>query len=155
MGVFSLFKRQRPKFFSPEEKTAIIEAIRAAEKSTSGEIRVYIESHNRFVDAVDRASEVFFSLKMEKTQHRNGVLLYIAMKDHQLAIFADEGIYKIMGQAFWDASVKEIIEEISTGPMSESIIHCITKIGEVLTEKFPYQSTTDKNELPDDIVFGH
>jgi uncharacterized membrane protein len=31
---------------------------------------------------------------------------------------------------------------------------CIRQVGATLTEKFPYVQTEDKNELPDDIVFG-
>ena len=50
-------------FFSQEEKNKIVSAIREAEQQTSGEVRVYVESHCRFVEALDRAAEVFTLLK--------------------------------------------------------------------------------------------
>lgn len=48
----------------------------------------------------------FFGLKMQDTDHRNAVLLYIAMKSHEVALFADEGIYKAVGATYWNAAVK-------------------------------------------------
>ena len=97
MGIFSFFKKRE--FFSAQDKEQIIEAIRKAEKETSGEIRIYVEGKNPFMDAIDRAAEIFFKLKMQETDHRNAVLLYIAMDHHELALFADEGIYQKAGAA--------------------------------------------------------
>src|SRR5690606_10236349 len=100
MRIFPFFKKKE--FFSVEEKQQIVDVIRLAEKETSGEIRVYVESKNYYVDAVDRAAEIFFKLKMQETDHRNAVLLYIAMDHHELALFADEGIYQKVGDAYWN-----------------------------------------------------
>lgn len=153
MGIFS-FLNKHTEFFSAEDKEQIVQAIRTAEKETSGEIRIYVESHNSMVNVIDRAAEIFFKLSMEKTDERNAVLLYIAMKDKELALFGDEGIYKRVGADFWDNAVKEMIGEFSTENISNGIEKCILHIGQTLKEKFPYNAATDKNELPDDIVFG-
>jgi uncharacterized membrane protein len=153
MGIFPFFKKKE--FFSAEDKAEIVEAIRLAERETSGEIRIYVEGKNRFVDPIDRAAEVFFKLKMENTYHRNAVLLYIAMNDHELALFADEGIYKKAGAEYWDKAVKNMIAQFSKDNISKGIAQCVKQIGQTLKEKFPYIPTEDKNELPDDIVFGN
>jgi uncharacterized membrane protein len=153
VGLFSIFKKKK-EFFSPAERELIVEAIRVSEKNTSGEIRVFIESKNPFVDPIDRASEIFFKLKMQETDHRNAVLLYIAMNSHEVALFADEGIYKEVGPVYWNEAVKEMIKEFSENHIVDGMVHCIHKIGTTLTEKFPFIPTEDKNELPDDIVFG-
>jgi uncharacterized membrane protein len=152
VAIFSLFKKKD--FFSAEDKEQIVEAIRLAEKETSGEIRVFVESKNAFVDPVDRAAEIFFKLKMQDTEHRNAVLLYIAMKDQQLALFADEGIYKKAGADYWNNAVKNMIAQFTKDNISNGIEQCIKQIGETLKEKFPYSPSEDKNELPDEIVFG-
>lgn len=153
MSLLSVFKKKK-EFFSAEEQKQIINAIRAAEKATSGEIRIFVESKNRFVDPIDRASEIFFKLNMHSTAHRNGVLLYIAMDSHELALFADEGIYREVGKDFWNDAVKKMLAEFSKQHMCEAIVECVRKVGATLTQKFPYHAE-DKNELPDDIVFGH
>ena len=150
--MFSLFKKKE--FFSAADKAQIVEAIRMAEEETSGEIRIYVESKNAYVDAIDRAAEIFFKLKMQETDHRNAVLLYIAMDHHELALFADEGIYQKAGKAYWDDAVKNMLAQFTKENISNGIEQCVTQIGETLKEKFPYIPTEDKNELPDEIVFG-
>ena len=154
MGLFSLFQKKPKQFFSAEENRQIVEAIRRGEKQTSGEIRIFVESKNPFVDPLDRAKEIFFNLKMQDTEHRNAVLLYLAMDHHELALFADEGIYEKAGAEYWNNEVKEMIAGFTKDNIGDSIERCILHIGQTLKEKFPYEVTTDKNELPDDIVFG-
>ena len=152
MAKFRLFKKIP--FFSAEENKRIVEAIRRCEKTTSGEIRVFVESRNPMVEPLDRAREIFFNLKMQDTDHRNAVLLYIAMKDNELALFGDEGIYAATFEGYWDMAVKEMLGAFSKENITDGIVACITKVGDTLKEKFPYEASTDKNELPDDIVFG-
>ena len=155
MNILPSFKKKSHKFFSPEEQKAIVDAIRDAEKQTSGEIRIYVESKNPLVSPLDRAGEIFFKLQMEKTEERNAVLLYFAMKHHEMAVFADEGIYRRLGKSFWDNMVQEMLAEFSREHICQGIVTCVGHIGEQLRKEFPYDSSTDKNELPDEIVFGH
>jgi uncharacterized membrane protein len=151
--VFS-FSKKKP-FFTAEEKKLIVNAVQHAEKRTSGEVRVFVESRCKYVDAIDRAAEIFFGLKMEKTDNRNAVLVYVAMKDRQLAVFGDEGIHQKLGQEYWNNEVKRLITNFNKEDYALGISKCVTAIGEALYSNFPYDNKTDKNELPDDIVFGN
>jgi uncharacterized membrane protein len=152
MRIFPFFKKKD--FFSPEEKERVVEAIRLAERETSGEVRVFVESKNPFVDPIDRAAEIFFKLKMQDTQDRNAVIVYLATKHKELALFGDEGIHKAVGDAYWNDAVKNMLAHFSSDNICEGLVQCIGLIGQTLKEKFPYSSTDDKNELPDEIVFG-
>lgn len=143
------------KFLSIAEQKAIVEAIRSAEHITSGEIRIFIETKCKYIDAIDRAAEVFYNLKMDKTENRNAVLIYIAIKDKQLSIFGDEGIYLKTGNLFWKTEVDKMILSFKQHEFVNGIINIIAQIGLALHLHFPYDRNTDKNELPDDIVFGH
>jgi uncharacterized membrane protein len=144
----------RKEFFAEAEKQQIVAAIEAAEKQTSGEIRVFVESRCRYVDPLDRAAEVFTGLQMEKTDARNGVLVYVALKDRQLALFGDQGIHDKVGNEFWNEKVKGILSHFNKSNYAKGIAEVVSDIGDALTLHFPYDSDTDKNELPDDIVFG-
>ena len=75
--MFSLFKKKD--FFTAEEQQLITDAIQNAERMTSGEVRVFVESKCSYMDAIDRAAELFFQLEMQKTDDRNAVLVYVAM----------------------------------------------------------------------------
>ena len=150
--MFGLFKK-RP-LFSDAENARIVEAIKSSEQLTSGEIRIYIESKNPLVSTIERASDIFFNLKMQETQQRNAVLLYLAYKGKEVAIFGDEGIHQQVGTEFWNNQVKQMVMLFKENNLTEGIVKCITEVGHVLIEKFPYQGNMDKNELPDEIVFG-
>ena len=151
--MFSFF-RKKIAFFTAEENHLIVKAIHQAEKNTSGEVRVFVESKCRWVDAIDRAKELFFSLKMDKTEQRNAVLVYVAMKDRQLAVFGDAGIHERVGHEYWNKVVSEMLAGFNSNNYAESIAGCVIQIGQALQREFPYNKDTDKNELPDDIVFG-
>ena len=152
--MFSIFKKKAVDFFSAPEKEKILSAIKATEQTTSGEVRVFIENHCSFVDAIDRAVEVFYSLKMEQTDYRNATLVYVAIKDKQLAVFGDEGIYNKTGKEFWNNAVAHMLQKFNKENYADGIAEVVKEIGEALTLHFPYDAVTDKNELPDDIVFG-
>jgi uncharacterized membrane protein len=113
-----------------------------------------VESRCSWVDALDRAAEVFFTLKMEKTEERNAVLVYIAIKDHQLAVFGDEGIHNKVGTEYWNKLVAEMLFSFSKDNYAKGIAECVIQIGDALVANFPFDKGTDKNELPDEIVFG-
>jgi len=153
MSLFSFFNK-RKEFFSEEEKLQIVETVRKAERRTSGEVRVFVESRCSYMDAIDRAKEIFSELKMNETDDRNAVLLYVALKDKQLAVFGDEGIHGKLGNDYWNAEVKKMIDKFNKENYAEGIKEVVKDIGEALTQFFPYNNDTDKNELPDDIVFG-
>lgn len=153
MGLLS-FLQKKEDFFTAEQKQQVAAAIAAAEKRTSGEIRVYVESRCKYVDPLDRAADVFRALKMHETAQRNAALVYIAYKDHQLAVFGDEGIHQKTGQQFWNDAVRLMLRDFNSNNYGEGIASVVTAIGQALQTHFPYDGATDTNELPDDIVFG-
>lgn len=152
MGFLSFSRK--PEFFSNEEKQRIREAIEAAERQTSGEIRVYVESRCRFVEPLDRAAELFWGLKMDYTKDRNAVLVYVAVKDHQFAVLADKGIHEKVGNEFWNKEVAAMTKHFQQNHYADAIVQVIGDVGQALQDHFPYDRDNDKNELPDDIVFG-
>lgn len=153
MALFSFGRKKQ--YFSHDEQQAILEGIRQAETKTSGEIRIYVEDRCRYVDPLDRAAEIFWGLKMDMTKDRNGVLVYVAMRDHQFAVLADQGIHEKVGQEFWNREVEQMKEHFRKSAPAEAILSVVKDVGAALQSHFPYDRDTDKNELPDDIVFGH
>jgi len=140
-------------FFKEEEQQRIIEAIRQAEKQTSGEVKVHIEKKCPTGDVMDRAKEVFGLLNMHLTEERNGVLFYLAYEDRKFAVLGDKGIYEKVSQNFWDSTKDLLRSHFSKNQFSEGLCQGIAEAGFQLKKHFPYQSD-DINELPDDISFG-
>jgi uncharacterized membrane protein len=146
--------KKKKDFFTAEEQQLIIDAIQNAERMTSGEVRVFVESKCSYVDAIDRAAELFFQLKMQETNDRNAVLVYAAMKDRQLAVFGDEGIHRKVGNDYWNNEVHKMLSNFNRENYATGIVEVVKDIGAALTKHFPYNNDTDKNELSDEIVFG-
>jgi uncharacterized membrane protein len=135
-----------------EQAAIIVDAIRQAEKNTSGEVRVHAEFHCKS-DVVKRAVEVFEKLEMHKTEARNGVLIYVAVSDHVFAIIGDEGINNKVPENFWNEVKDEMASRFRSNQLIEGITYGVLQAGEKLKAYFPYQSD-DKNELSDEVSFG-
>ncbi len=135
------------------QQKSIVEAIKMAEKNTSGEIKVHIEENCSSVDAMERASEVFDYLLLHKTAQRNGVLFYLAYEDHKFAVLGDQGINEKVGQTFWDSTKELLRENFKKGDFEKGLTLGITEAGNQLKHYFPY-NTDDKNEISDEISRG-
>lgn len=151
---FSLFKSNTDKLLNTSDKQMLVQAIQAAEKTTSGEIRVYVESRTKKGDALSRATEIFFKNKMNATKERNGVLVYVAVEDRKLAIYADQGIYDKVGVEFWYSQVQEMTSHFKEENYVNGMSVVIAEIGKALTHHFPYDRVSDSNELSDEIMIG-
>lgn len=139
-------------FLSKEDENEIVEAIRLAEKNTSGEIRVHIEQTTSKVP-FERALEVFYELNMNETELQNGVLIYLAIADKQFVICGDKGINEVVATDFWDSTKEIMAAQFKQGSFKQGLIDGITKAGEQLKTYFPWQ-TDDTNELSNEISKG-
>jgi uncharacterized membrane protein len=133
----------------------IVAAIKDAESKTSGEIRVFMEHHCAYMDAMHRAQEIFANLAMEKTVARNAIIVYVALTDRQFALFGDKAIYEKAGGAeFWRGAAEKLTGHLKKNEVAEGLCNCIHELGTALATHFPYDPAIKKNELPDEIVFG-
>jgi uncharacterized membrane protein len=140
------------KLFSDEEHAQILSAIHNAEQDTSGEIRLFVEV-NCAENVLDRAAYIFGKLEMDKTELRNGVLFYLATESRKFAILGDSGIHAKVSDDFWD-NIKDVMQrQFMAGDFVAGLCQGISMSGSALKQYFPHKSD-DKNELPDDIVFG-
>lgn len=141
-------------FLSAKEEEEIIEAIRIAEGSTSGEIRVHIEKTHAEKDIFERAMEVFHALKMDNTKYENGVLIYVAVEDRDFVIYGDRGINKVVPADFWESTKDIIVAHFKAGNFKQGLIDGILKAGEQLKSHFPW-SADSIDELPNNISRGN
>lgn len=139
-------------FFTSEEKLNITMAIKDAEKDTSGEIRVHIENYCKG-DVLDRAALLFEVLKMHKTEKRNAVLFYLAIRDKKFSILGDAGINAVTPDNFWDLIKESLQASFTKGEFANGLITGIHMAGKALKEYFPHEKD-DINELSDEISFG-
>ena len=135
-------------FISRLDHDRIVEAIRDAERRTSGEVRVYIQRGELKREILDIAQERFQKLGMQKTRERNGVLILVAPRVHKFAVVGDEGIHTRCGNELWERVVAKMREHFRAERFSDAIVDAVRDVGEVLARHFPRQAG-DRNELPD------
>lgn len=138
-------------FLTADQQKTVVDAVRIAEKGTSGEIRIHIDGDCKG-DPVKRAEEVFRKLRMNETKLRNGVLIYLACNSKVFAIIGDKGINKAVPDHFWEDVITEMGEEFRNGKFTEGLSKAVLMAGDKLKAFFPYQ-TDDVNEQPDEISF--
>jgi len=139
-------------FFTKEDGDRIVEAIKLAEKQTSGEIRVHLEVNCR-KKTMEDAVAIFDRLGMRNTKDRNGVLFLIVPERRELAIYGDVGIHDATHDGYWAEIMDHVQARFREGARAEGICEGVTMVGEKLKKHFPYQSD-DINELPDEISYG-
>lgn len=140
-------------FFSAEQVKHIESAIQSAEENSSGEICVHIENNCK-ADAVEHATKYFHRLKMHKTEFRNGVLFFLAVKDRKFAVIGDEGIHKNVPEGFWDLVRDKMLEQFKLGKFTEGLCSGIEMTGIELKKYFPHMAN-DKNELSNEVTFDN
>src|SRR5579872_7184347 len=136
-------------FLSQLQHNDIVAAIGKAEKKTSGEIRVFI-SRKEPVDAVAAAQAQFTELGMQKTEEKNGVLIFVAPRVRKFAVIGDAGVHARCGKEFWEQVAAEMTGHFKKGEFTQGIQHGVHKAGELLAQHFPRKSD-GPNQLPDEV----
>ena len=138
----------------PVDKQQLERAIAQLEQQSSAELRIYIERKTPpKMTALERAFEQFQQLEMDKTQARNGVLIYLAFKQHQCAIIGDQGIHQYVNDAFWQAQIDLMISHFKQGNYTQGILAAMERIGVELAQHFPIQPD-DVNELDNEVIIN-
>lgn len=140
------------KFFSEQEQEELVKTIKDLELKTTAEMRIHPENYC-LSEPLNRAAELFEELGMSETAEKNGVLLYIAVKDHKFAIIGDSGIDQKVSNDFWQNVAHELTEAFKRNDFFGGTRSAISQVGKELSRFYPYQKG-DENELPDELSFS-
>ena len=134
------------------ERLRVRDAIAAAEKRTSGEIRVHLEDHIED-EVLDHAAFIFEELGMHRTRDRNGVLIYLSVADRKLAVIGDDAIDQRVPDNFWNDVLGLLKLHLVAGRAADGLVEAVHMVGEKLRMHFPLKSD-DRDELSNDVSFG-
>jgi uncharacterized membrane protein len=141
------------KIFSEGDLEDIVAAIARIEATAAAEVRVHFERRVRHAwrqgpDALARAQTVFRRLGMHRTRQRNGVLVYLALDDHKLAIVGDEAIHARVGEGYWARVRDGMVQHLRSAAPGEAVVRAVEDVGRVLTEHFPRRPGDARGDLP-------
>jgi uncharacterized membrane protein len=136
-------------FFTREEQEKIVSEIAAAEEKTSAEIVVRLE-RNCPGDPLVRCRDLLDSLGITQARSRSGVIVYISLEDHKVAVYGDEAVHRVVGQERWRNICDQLAEGFKSEKPCEALCEAIRSMAEILRVPLPYQSG-DVNELPNEL----
>lgn len=137
------------RFLNPEEEKVLVSQISQVELTTTGEICIHTAKKTKSKSPIDAAISWFHKLGVDRTQDRNGVLIYVSVQDHQVAIIGDKAIHEILGDDGWQKIVGEIIASFKKGDYLVGLQKAVEEVGSVLRRHFPSQlDRPNANELP-------
>ena len=140
-------------FLSRIDHDRIVRALKDAEASTSGQIRVFIQRGRLEEDALPVAQKKFQQLGMEKTREHNGVLIFVVPRARKFAVIGDDGVHEKCGDEFWRRLVDRMRVHFQHEDFTDALAEAIEETGKLLARYFPKTSGA-RNELNDDIVEG-
>lgn len=146
-------KKQNAKnFYTEQEQFTIVNTIKAWERETSGEIKVHVENKCKG-NPLGKAQIWFDKLKLNETRLKNGVLIYLAVKDQRFAVIGDSGIDDKVDKGFWNTVAFILQEHFKDELYVVGVKEAIKLVGQELKANFP-EVENDKNEISDNISFG-
>jgi uncharacterized membrane protein len=129
--------------FSPAVMAAIQAAIHDSERRHCGQIRFAVESalHGRRLlhqqTPRQRALELFASLHIWDTEHRNGVLIYLLLADRAVEIVVDRGAHRVVAPEVWQRICRQMQQEFRAGRFEEGVLQGIQGVTEAMQGPFP------------------
>ncbi|MBI2036964.1 MAG: TPM domain-containing protein [Candidatus Liptonbacteria bacterium] len=145
--------------FTEDARREIAEAIQAAERNTSGEIRVMVRARcdadilprcgtDFGGRAYDQAVREFERQGMTKTRDRTGVLILLVWEERRFAIVGDTGIHAKLGDDYWIVRIVELKSYFVAGEYVRGLVAVVGNVGRELAKHFP-RKADDRDELPD------
>lgn len=97
------------------------------------------------------ATEQFLAHNLHRTRARTGVLIYVALAEHQVHVIADEGIHAKVDQAVWDDAVAALTARARAGRLEDGFLEAIGICADVLAAHVPPGRRND-DELPNRVA---
>ncbi|MFY0572723.1 TPM domain-containing protein [Archangium lansingense] len=137
---------------TPQEEARLVEAIRRAEQGNRGEVLVHVERRCVGGNALARAMSLFEKL-VRQTAADTGVILYVAVEDRKVAVFAGRGVHGAAMPGFWESVVEAVADGFKRGEPESGLEAAVERIGGLLRTVIPGEDVAG-NELPDRVSQG-
>jgi putative membrane protein len=122
-------------------------AIEAAERRTSAEVMVAMSPF--FIGRIERAAHrAFARLGVARTRGRNGVLVFVVPRRHQVVVLPDVEAEARVDPSAWRDAAAFVAAGFGTGRPTDGLVDAIGCLATALAGPFP-ATAHDLNELPD------
>ena len=96
-----------------------------------------------------RAEAAFLEEEVWKTRERTGVLLFLALFEHQVIVLGDEGINAKVAPEEWKGITDHVVAGIRDGRAAAAMVEAIARCGELMERRQVERRPDDQDELSD------
>ncbi len=98
-----------------------------------------------------RAQSEWALQKIQKTETRTGILIFVSVMERKAVVLADEGISKHYSEDTWKQVVKSLSEHLHRGEWAVGFEKAVHLCGEILQKHLP-ASDRNPNEICDELI---
>jgi putative membrane protein len=97
------------------------------------------------------AAAVFLEQGLAGVSQRNGVLLFVALAEHQVEVIADRQVYERVDPRAWTEIVGDFTAAVKRGDVADGYVAALRRLGSLLEDAYP-RAEDDVNEITDRLV---
>lgn len=101
--------------------------------------------------ARQRAQRCFLEEEVFATRDRTGILIFVAVFEHQVVVLGDAGINRVVPEGAWDHVVDDVIAGIRARKPADALTAAITECGRLLEEHRLEIRPDDTDELANEL----
>ena len=114
--------------------------------------RIFTADVDESMQVWNRAELEFYRQKIDHTQARTGILLFVSVMERKAVLLTDQAICELIPQETWSKILKDFSDRLHENDWEKGFITAIQRCGELLTEKFPSQGAQARNELANFLI---
>ena len=108
--------------------------------------RFFIKDSDELRAVELRAHWEFYNEKLNLSDHRNTLFIFISLMEHRVFVYADKNISRNMQNQDWDKILEFCIHGMKNNKMATELVKAIEYAGSVLAKHFP-PSQKDKKQI--------
>ena len=146
--MIKLIRRNSPRFFLTKEETKkLSKRVATFESRTSCEL-VFHFRRRLGADPLQKNESLFYKFGLDKTKHRNGILITLGISDRKFAIWADQGVIRHTGDNLWHQVSQLMSHLLKNGKHLQALCAAVDEAEAVLAKEQPhFKDESQKNEL--------
>ena len=117
--------------------------------------RLFVGKEEQARETDKAASYIFCNHKLNETEARNGVLIYLSVFERRIVILADQSCKNGLGMEKIQEICSSTIEKLKAGNYRDAILLALDQLSTQLTASLPATRQLAENELSDRVLVFH
>lgn len=114
--------------------------------------RLFLSRARRQAEALQYAQAMFLDAGLQRTPRRDGILLLVALFEHEVVVLADLGVRERIGPAGLDAVIAAVTAALKRGQVKDALLDGLARLEETLTASGFRAQPGEPNEVAEALI---